>query len=182
MDYLYKNDYENAEKYFKGVINAYKQHRVGWWRIETRVLLGRGEISLAKSDYTQALKFAEDSLAISRKADAKKYIAKSWKLRAETLAKIGNSGEAIELMQKALEMAQEVGNPPLLWQVHYSLGVLLEKSGSPRANYHYSEAIALIETTASKLNDPSLKNYLLNAPLTSAIRDAYTKTKPTSDT
>ena len=182
MDYLYKNDYENAEKYFKEVINAYEQHRVGWWRVQTRVLLGRGEISLAKSDYTQALKFAEDSLAISRKADAKKYIAKGLKLKAETLAKIGNTREAIELMQNALKTAQEVGNPPLLWQVHYSLGDLLEKSGNPRANYNYSEAIALIEATASKLTDPSLKNSLLNAPLTSAIRDAYTKTKPVSDT
>ena len=182
MDYLYKNDYENAEKYFKEVIKAYDQHRVGWWRIQTRVLLGRGEISFAKGDYTEALKFAEDSLAISRKADAKKYVAKGLKLKAEILAKIGNTEEAIELMQKALKTAQEVGNPPLLWQIHYSLGLLLEKSGSSQANYHYAEAIALIEATASKLNDPSLKNSLLNAPLTSAIRDAYTKTKPTSDT
>jgi tetratricopeptide (TPR) repeat protein len=180
MDYLYKNDYENAEKYFKEVINAYDQHRVGWWRIQTRLLLGRGEISFAKGDYTQALKFAEDSLAISRKAGAKKYIAKGLKLKAEILAKIGNPEEAIELMQNALRTAQEVGNPPLLWQTHYSLGVLLEKyEKHQEANKHYAEAIFLIEETASKLNEASLKDTLLTAPQTMAIHDAYARTKPT---
>ena len=179
MDYLYKNDYENAEKYFKEVINAYEQHRVGWWRIESRILLGRGEIALAKGGYAQALKLAEDSLAISEKADAKKYIAKGLKLKAEILSKMGSAEETIELMQSALKLAQEVGNPPLLWQTHYSLGVLLEKRGDPqKANEHHAEAVALIEETASKLNDASLKNTLLTAPQTKAIRDAYARTKP----
>ena len=181
MDYLYKNDYENAEKYFKEVINQYQQHRLGWWRIETRILLGRGEISLAKDDYTQALKFAEDSLAISKKADAKKYIAKGLKLKAEILSKMGNVEEAIELMQNALKLAQEMGNPPILWQTHYSLGALLEKhDNQQKANEHYTEAVALIEETASKLKDASLKNTLLTAPQTKAIREAYAKTEPTS--
>jgi len=178
MDYLYKNDYENAEKYFKEVINAYDQHRVGWWRIQTRLLLGRGEISFAKGDYTQALKFAEDSLAISRKADAKKYITKGLKLKSEILEKIGNPEEAIELMQNALKLAQELGNPPLLWQTHYSLGGLLEKHEKQQeANKHYAEAIALLEKTASTLRDASLKDTLLTVPQTKAIQDAYARTK-----
>jgi len=181
MDYLYKNDYENAEKYFKEVINAYQQHRVGWWRMKTRILLGRGEIALAKGDYSQALKLAEDSLVISEKAGAKKYVVKGLKLKAETAAKMDKTMEAIELMEKALKLAQQVGNPPILWQTHYSLGLLLEKQGNTqKANEHYAQAIALIEETASKLKDASLKNILLTAPQTRAIHDAYAKTKPTS--
>jgi predicted ATPase len=178
MDYLYKNDYENAEKYFNEVVNAYDQHRVSWWRVQTRLLLGRGEISFAKGDCAQALKFSEGSLAISRKAGAKKYIAKGLKLKAEILAKMGNPEEAIELMQNALKLAQELGNPPLLWQTHYSLGALLEKQERQQeANKHYAEAIALVEETASKLNDASLKDTLLTAPQTKAIRDAHARTK-----
>jgi predicted ATPase len=181
MDYLYKNDYENAEKYFKEVVNQYQQHRLGWWRIETRILLGRGEILLAKGDYAEALKFAEDSLAISKKADAKKYIAKGLKLKAEILSIMGNAEEAIGLMQNALKLAQELGNPPILWQIHYSLGALLEKYESQqKANEHYAQAIALIEETASKLRDASLKNTLLTALQTKAIQDAYARTKSTS--
>ncbi len=180
MDYLYKNDYEKTEKYFKEVINQYQQHRLGWWRIETRMLLGRGEISLAKGDYTQALKFAEDSLTISKKADAKKYIAKGLKLKAEILSITGNAKKAIGLMQNALKLVQELGNPPLLWQTHYSLGALLEEHGKQQeANKHYAEAILLIEETASKLKDTSHKNTLLIALQTMAIHDAYARTKPT---
>jgi tetratricopeptide (TPR) repeat protein len=142
--------------------------------------LGRGEISLAKGDYPQALKLAEDALAISKKADAKKYIAKSLKLKAEIISKMGNAEEAVELMQSALKLAQELGNPPLLWQTHHSLGVLQEKHGNRQeANGHYAKAVALVEETASRLKDASLRNTLLSAPQTKAIRDAYAKTKRT---
>jgi len=180
MDYLHKNDYENAKKYFQEASSLIHLHRWVKWRFETRILLGLGEIALAKGDYAQALKFAEDSLAISEKAGAKKYIAKGLKLKAEVIAKMGNMGEAIELMQNALKLAQQVGNPPLLWQIRYRLGLLLEKYGNPqKANEHHAEAITLIETTASKLNDPFLTNTLLTAPQTKAIRNAYDKTKQT---
>jgi len=180
MDYLHKNDYEDAEKCFKEAESGMHLHRLAWWRIRARILLGFGEISLVKGDFTQALKFAEDSLAISEKAGSKKYVAKGLKLKAEALAKTGNTEEAIKLMKNALKLAQQVGNPPLLWQIHYSLGLLLEKHGNPQeANEHHAEAIALIEETASKLKDASLKNILLTAPQTKAIHDAYAKTKPT---
>jgi len=178
MDYLYKNDCENAEKCFKEASSLVHLHRWVKWRFETRILLGFAEISLAKGDYAQALKLAEDSLAISEKAGAKKYVAKGWKFKAEVVAKMGDIEEAVKLMENALKLAQDVGNPPLLWQTHYSLGLLLEKHGNPqKASEHYAEAINIIEETASKLNDASIKNTLLTAPHTKAIHDAYVKTK-----
>lgn len=177
-DCLFKNDYGNAEKYFEEASGLMHLHPTGWWRMEIRILLGRGEIAVAKGDYSQALKFAEDSLGISGKAGAKKFIAKGLKLKAEVLAKMDNIEEAIDLMEKALKLAQKVGNPPLLWQTHYSMGLLLEKHGDPqRANENHTQAITLIEATASKLKDPSLRNTLLIAPQTSMIRDAYSRTK-----
>jgi tetratricopeptide (TPR) repeat protein len=101
------------------------------------------------------------------------------KQKSEILAKTGNPEEAIELMQNALRLAQELGNPPLLWQTHYSLGALLEKQEKQQeASKPYAEAIALIEKTGSKLNDTSVKNTLLTAPQTEAIRSAYVRTKP----
>ena len=177
MDCLYKNNYEKAEKYFKKVVNQYQQHRVGWWRIETRILLGRGVIALAKGDFQQALAFAEDSLAISEKAGAKKYIAYGLKLKAEVLAKMGKIEEAVKLIENALKLAQQVGNPPLLWQIHYSFGLLGEKHGdAQKANEHYAKAIALIEAVASQLNDAVLKSTLLTSQETRAVRDAYSRT------
>jgi len=182
LDYLYKNDYEKAEKYFKEVINQYQQHRVGWWRIETRILLGRGEIALAKGDCQQALEFAEDSLALSEKAGAKKYIAYGLKLKAEALAKIGNVEKAIDVMEKALNLAQHVGNPPLLWQIHYSFGLLHEKNGDvQRANELYVRSLALIEAVASQLNDAVVKSTLLTSQETRDIRDAVNRCRGSAE-
>lgn len=178
MDYLYKNDRGNAERYFKEVISQYEQHRVGWWRIETRILLGRGEIALAEDRYKQALKFAEDSLAMSEKAGAKKYISKGLKLKAEALARMGKAEEAIELMERALEFAQQVGNPPLLWQIHYSLGLLKEKRGDAQeANEQYVKAMALLEAVAAQLNDAVVKSTLLTSKEARAVHDAMERLK-----
>ena len=46
------------------------------------------------------------------------------------------------------------------------------------AREHYAETITLTEATASKLDDASLKNTLLTAPETKAMRDAYAGIQP----
>jgi hypothetical protein len=80
-------------------------------------------------------------------------------------------------MEKALKLAQQVGNPPTLWQTHHGFGLLFERRGDlQKASEHHAAAIALIESTASKLNDPSVKNTLLTSAQTKAIHDAYTRT------
>jgi hypothetical protein len=81
-------------------------------------------------------------------------------------------------MKNALKLAQELGNPPLLWQVHHSFGLLLEKRGElQEANQHHAQAIALIQETASKLKDASLASALLNVRYTKAVQDACARTK-----
>jgi tetratricopeptide (TPR) repeat protein len=178
MDYLYMRDYKNAEKYLKEADAMIPPLRGSLWRFKTRILLGFGEISVAKGSYAEALESADEALFMSEKAGAKKYIAKSLKLKAEALAGMGITQEAIELMERASKEAQGVGNPPTLWQIHYSLGLLLEKQGDVRkANEHFAEAITLVDETASKLTDPSVRSVLLEAPQTKAMRHAYNKTK-----
>jgi len=177
MDYLYKGDYECAEKYFEEASSLMHQHPSAWWRMEIHILLGRGEIAFAKGNYTEALKFAEELLATAEEADAKKYIAKGLKLKAEALAEMGNIDEGIELMENALKLAGYVGNPSLLWQINYSLGLLFEKRGDlQKARVYYARSLALIEAVALKLDSSILKSTLLTSPMTRTIRAAYTRT------
>jgi tetratricopeptide (TPR) repeat protein len=150
-------------------------------RLQARVLLGRAELSLKKGDYSRTLNLVEESLAISEKAAYKKYIGKSLKLKAEVQEKIGNLEEAIENMNKALSLFEEMGTPHLLWQIYHSLGLLLEKHGETQKSREYLEkALKLIEATASGLDDPSLEDTLLSAPSTVAIREAIEKIKSAS--
>jgi tetratricopeptide (TPR) repeat protein len=192
-NYLSKNDYEKAEKYFdeaweKRHLHSLIKHIKGedeeihleatlFPRVIMRILLGKAEVSLAKEDYEDALKKVKESIAISEKVDLfKNYIVKGLKLKAETLAKMGKLNKAIEQMEKALNLAQQLGTPHLLWQMHYSYGLLLDMCGNHReAEEQFAEALNLIEMTASKLDDPSLAKTLLNALMTKAIRDAYSK-------
>jgi len=176
MDHIYKGNYKLAEKYFEEANNLLHQHPSAWWRMEIHILLGRGKIALAKGNYTQALKFAEELLTIAEKADAKKYIAKGLKLKAKILAEMGNTDEGIKLMKNALKTAQRVGNPPLLWEINYSLGLLFEKQGEPqKAKVHYARSLALIEAVALKLDSSVLKSALLTSPMTRTMRAAYTR-------
>jgi tetratricopeptide (TPR) repeat protein len=178
-DYFYKKDYEKARKYFQEAKEAIQYQDCAQWRYEIKIHYGLGSVSLAEGDYTGALELADKALDISRKAGAKKHLTKSLKLKAEVLGKMGDTEEAIELMQDAREAGQQVGYPPLLWQTHYGLGLLLEKQGNlQEAREHYAEAITLTEATASKLDDASLKNALLTAPETKAMRDAYAGIQP----
>jgi tetratricopeptide (TPR) repeat protein len=177
-DYFYKKDYENARKYFQEAKGASRYQQCAQWRYEIKMYCGLGGISLVEGDYAEALKLADDALAISEKAGAKKHTVKSRKLKAEVLGEMGNTGEAVDLMRDALKGARQVGNPPLIWQIHHSLGRLLEEQGNLlEAEEHYAEALTLIEATASKIDDVSLRNALMTAPETREIREACSKSE-----
>jgi tetratricopeptide (TPR) repeat protein len=173
MVYLTQRDYEKAEKHIEEAWSTRHLHGGRGPRLELRILQGRGEISLARGEHAQALKFIEDSLAMSEKLCFKKYTAKGLKLKAEAQAEMGDLREAIESMEKALNLAEQMGTPHLLWQIHHGLGLLLEKHGDPKkASEYHAEALTLIEATASKLDDLSLKNTLLTSPMAKTIHDA----------
>jgi tetratricopeptide (TPR) repeat protein len=175
-DHIHYGDYEKARNYFLEAEESIQNIMCAPWRYKIKIYCGLGEVSLAEGDYAEALEFADKALNISKKADAKKHLSKSLKLKAEILSKMGNAEKAIEVMQDALETGLPGGNPPLLWRIHYGLGQLLETQGKlQKAKEHYAEATTLIEATASKLDDPSLKNTLLTAPRTMAIRDAFAR-------
>lgn len=177
LDALYNGDLKKAEENFEEVTRSFHQHPLGWWRLKLRNDIGLGRLALIKGDYVRALKFAEDSLITSRNADSKKYIAKSLKLKAEAFSGMDKIEAAIELMKSSLRIARQIGNPPSIWQILYSLGLLHEKDGdAEKANECYAQAIALIEAVAAKLNHAVLKTTFLASPETRAIRDSYART------
>ena len=179
MDFLYEKDLEEAEQYFKEAWSVKHQHPGEGLRLIPRLLIYLGKIALAKGNYSLALKNAEESIVLLQKLGFKKYILKGFKLKAETHGKMGNLGEAVEFMEKTLTLAKQMGTPHLLWQNHYSYGLLLEKQGdTEKANEHHAKAISLIDATASKLHDESVKETFLNASRTKSIREAYIRTNP----
>jgi tetratricopeptide (TPR) repeat protein len=164
-DYFVKGDHVTARKYLQEAKNVLHLHQCVQWRYELKILQGFGGLSLAEGKYLEALGFVNDALIIAEKADAKKHFVKCLKLKAEILSVMNYSDEAFKTMQDALELAQKVGYPPLLWQTHYNIGQLLEKRGDSLGAWeHFATAAKLVEATASKIDDELLRNTIMKSP------------------
>ncbi|MBI2946512.1 MAG: hypothetical protein HYY23_02630 [Verrucomicrobia bacterium] len=74
-------------------------------------------------------------------------------------------------MTKALTLALEIGNPPQLWKTYQTLGELHERKAEraqPRAAY--ASALEVIEQTAQRLQDESIRRTFLSAQPVQRLR------------
>ena len=75
------------------------------------------------------------------------------------------------MLQKALALAKEVGNPPQLWKTYQALGELYEQQGATaHARSAYVSAIEVIDGVANRLQDQGLKQTFLTAKPVQEIR------------
>ncbi|TMF10661.1 MAG: hypothetical protein E6I38_05190 [Chloroflexi bacterium] len=85
-------------------------------------------------------------------------------------AKLAEAEEEIEM---ALAIAKEIGNPPQLWKTLVDLGDLRKaQDREADAKAAYSEALALINNVASRLDDEKLRETFLSSPHVQRIRAA----------
>ena len=61
---------------------------------------------MAKSDYPRALRARVEALFVAEEVGAKKFIAKSLKLKVELLALMNKPGDVLVLMENALRKSQ----------------------------------------------------------------------------
>jgi Tetratricopeptide repeat len=88
----------------------------------------------------------------------------------------GERDDAERVLRKALEIADEIQNPPQLWLTHAALGDFHRRRGDfDSAQRAYVAARATIDATTSQLRTPSLRAALENAALTRRIRDSAGK-------
>jgi tetratricopeptide (TPR) repeat protein len=79
--------------------------------------------------------------------------------------------EAEAVLQKALTIAREIGNPPQLWQTSQALGEFFEQLGQrEQARSAYTNALRVIDEVANQLQDQELKHTLLVARPVEEIR------------
>ena len=167
--YLEQLDYEKAEEYLDEAIRLHHLHAGPpgeYSRLRSIINLRMCELMSHKGDYDQAFEKLGTTLDMFSRAGAKKYLAQCLKLKSEILTKKGNMDEGIRLMNEALNLAKEMNSPFLLWKIHYSLGSLYDENlEKEKANEHYRATKTLMEETASKISDESLRNTLLSKPV-----------------
>jgi transcriptional regulator with XRE-family HTH domain/tetratricopeptide (TPR) repeat protein len=123
---------------------AHGEH--GWlWRL--RLAQARAEIALAREHWEEALRWAEDALAQSRKRGRVKYQVAGLKTRAETLISLNRHQEALSDLRAAVTLARRAGDPAMFVR---AIAPLLALEGDDAL---LAEARAATGRIASELHD-----------------------------
>jgi tetratricopeptide (TPR) repeat protein len=175
-DYLLLGEGEQAQQYLEKVYHD-SQQREKWgeewmkWRYLQHCCHSLGELWLTKGDAEKALQFAEECLQLAEPTESRKNMVKGWRLQGQAFCLQGKPAEAEAILQKALVLAKEIGNPPQLWKTYHALGKLYERQGATdQARSAYTGAIEVIEGVASRLQDQELKRVFLSAQPVQEIR------------
>jgi len=171
-DHIGLGDYVKAQYYLDQVQNKreLKWYRIREWRYAMHISTYQSELSLAKGDYHKAMEFAEDTLARGQNTGSKKYIAIGWKLKGEVLMATGQLGEAADCFERARELADQMGYPPLMWKARYSLSQVHRKRGKPEAaRAELEQAVAVIEKMAAKVSDADVRETFLKSQPVQAV-------------
>jgi class 3 adenylate cyclase/tetratricopeptide (TPR) repeat protein len=162
---------EQFQKVEQVVRNPRPQDRWMLWRYSQRLFHSYGELWLVRGDHGRALAYADECLALAEQSDSRKNIVKGCRLRGQVLLPQGKLAEAEKELAAALEIAQQVGNPPQLWKTQAALGDLRKAQGRPEdARQAYRDALAVIQGVAAGLSDESLRDTFLNSEHVQGIR------------
>jgi tetratricopeptide (TPR) repeat protein len=166
---------EDAEAQFRAVeqmVRTPRPHnRYMLWRYAQHLFHSYGELWLARGDAARALAYADECLALAEPTNSRKYVAKGRRLRGQALLAQGRLAEAEQELDTALQIAQQLGNPPQLWKTYVALGDVRRVQGRGQdAHAAYHAALAIIDRVAAALTDASLRETFLTSAHIQHIR------------
>jgi tetratricopeptide (TPR) repeat protein len=116
------------------------------------------------------MEYAEDTLTQGQHRAAKKYIAMGWKLKGDVFMAMEKIGEAAGCFEKARDLADQMGYPPLMWKTRFSLGQIYSQQGKyEAAKESLEKASAIIERMASNVSDTEVKETFLTSNPVQAV-------------
>jgi class 3 adenylate cyclase/tetratricopeptide (TPR) repeat protein len=142
------------------------EHATAWttWLIYGRLAVARAEIALHAESPESAVEWARKAIEVAHRTRRRKYEARSLSLLGEALARLGRREDAIEALEAAVRIADELVGPPARWDARAALGRAAYALGDDdRAAVAYREAAELVESFAATLG-PERSERLLAAP------------------
>ncbi|MBI5651805.1 MAG: AAA family ATPase [Chloroflexi bacterium] len=174
--YLFLENWAQAQYWLEKVYRD-SQERDKWgevfmkWRYYQHACHSLGELRLNQGDVASAHALAAECLKIAEATASRKYIVKAKRLMSQVLLTENKYDPAEELLNHALALAQEIGNPPQLWKTWVALGELHARQGTaPRAREAYMNAWQVIDQIARRLHDQELAQIFLAARPVREIR------------
>ncbi len=102
----------------EAVVKGLGTHR---WLWMLRLAEARAEIALARGEWEEAIRWADDAIAQSVLRGRVKYQVAGLETRAKALASLGRKHEAIAGLHSAVELARPVGDPAMFLRTASSL-------------------------------------------------------------
>ena len=123
------------------------QQTKGWhqWLTAGRLAEGKAEIALAKGNYAEAARLAEDAIDRARKVRRAKYELAARVVLGQALMALGQPERGIDELHTALDGIRRLGHPPTLWRAWSTLGTALAQIGQD------DEAAAAVAAAANTL-------------------------------
>jgi class 3 adenylate cyclase/tetratricopeptide (TPR) repeat protein len=165
-DYIGLGDYDMAQHYLDDVQEkrGLKWYKTREWRYGMHFSRYMSELFRLKGDYVKAMEYAEDTLTQGQHRAAKKYIAMGWKLKGDVFMAMEKIEEAAKCFEKARDLADQMGYPPLMWKTRFSLGQIYNQQGKyEAAKKSLTEVGNIIERMASNVSDAEVKETFLNS-------------------
>ena len=144
-----------------------------FWHYETEVLLRMGEERLAREEVQRMGE---------RLGPFVRFHLPYLRSRALLAVWDGETGQAIEDLNQAAQIAADLGLPTDRWQILATLGRVYERANEPgQAHTAFSEAQALIENLAEGINDREVRaSFLAGRQIQQMMQQAQGETFPAS--
>ena len=156
-----QNDDHLALKHLEGVHGIVRKPSTSdWmkWRYSQHLFASLGEAWLASDDPAKSDNFCDQCLELATRTGSKKYLVRGWRLKGGIAMARLQWQEAEEALRKALELANNVGNPTQLWKTHLALGQLCRDTRrAKQARTSFAAARNVIEGIGGSLRNPELK-------------------------
>ena len=126
--YFYLDNFNRAESVCYEVIGEWQKRGVLYW--EAMNLLWLGELSLERSDFPEALEYAETSAERFLQTPRRDYVYRAYAIAATATARMGDTEIALEWAEKASEGTQQTSGmyTGILPLVYCGIGAALTKA------------------------------------------------------
>jgi tetratricopeptide (TPR) repeat protein len=169
------NHLDEAEEHFQAVEHLVRHPRPEdhWmlWRYAQHLFHSYGELWLVRGDGDKALGYADECLQLAETSNSRKNIVKARRLRGQVFLARGAVVVAEAELDRAIDTARQIGNPPQLWKTLATIGELRQAQGQLAASRQaYHEATSIIDSVAAGLHDKSLRDTFLSSAHVQHIR------------
>ncbi len=128
------------------------------WRYSLHVLHTEARIDLARGEPERALAIAVREVEGARGSAAQKIEARGLELQGRALVELDRRDEADVVLGEAIEVAQRIEYPPVIWRALAMRGELARRRGdTSEAQTKFDRARALVDDKAQLLDDPVLQ-------------------------